>query len=144
MQKIGVKVRGFSLIEIMVVVIIIGLMLGVAVPSLMSKIRDGEVARIKSDFSSIKVALQTYEMDNYSMPTTEQGLEALATKTDINPPPRKWPKRGYLERLPKDPWERAYLYINADDNFELYSLGRDGQEGGEGADKDYFYKQMFE
>ena len=144
MQRVGVNIRGFSLIEIMVVVIIIGLMLGVAVPSLMDKMRDGEIARIKSDFSSIKIALQTYEMDNYSMPTTEQGLEALASKTDIDPLPRKWPKRGYLERLPKDPWERPYVYIYEDDDFDVYSLGRDGQLGGEGADKDYFYKQMFE
>ncbi|BCD99886.1 type II secretion system major pseudopilin GspG [Marinagarivorans cellulosilyticus] len=143
MRKIDFKVRGFSLIEIMVVVIILGLMLGVVVPALISKIRDGEVARIKSDFSNIKTALRTYEMDNYSMPTTEQGLDALASKTDIAPLPRKWPKRGYLERLPKDPWERPYIYILDGDDFQLYSLGRDGQEGGAGPDKDFFYRDIF-
>lgn len=135
--------RGFSLIEIMVVIVIIGMMMGVVGPVLMDKLRGGELTRVKSDFSNIKTALQSYEMDNFAMPTTEQGIEALVNKTAIEPIPRIWPKRGYLDKFPKDPWDRAYLYFNAGDEFELYTLGRDGQEGGEGADKDLYFKELF-
>ena len=136
--------RGFSLIEIMVVIVIIGLMVGVVGPVLIEHLRSGETGRIKSDMSTIKTALQTYEMDNYRLPTTEQGLEALVNKTDLEPLPKKWPKRGYLERMPKDPWGQPYVYINDGDTFELYSLGRDGQQGGDGEDKDIYYKNIFE
>lgn len=136
--------NGFSLIEIMVVIVIAGLMMGVVGPVLINHLKEGELARVKSDFSNIKTALQSYEMNNYAMPTTEQGIEALVNKTDIEPIPRIWPKRGYLDKFPKDPWGRAYIYLNDGDDFELYTLGRDGQEGGEGQDKDLYIHEVFE
>ncbi len=135
---------GFSLIEIMVVIVIVGLMMGVVGPALIDNIKKGELARVKADFTNVKIALQTYEMNNYAMPTTEQGLEALVNKTDIEPLPKVWPKRGYLESIPKDPWGRAYIYFNDGDDFKLYTLGRDGQEGGDGPDKDLHIHEVFE
>ena len=138
--------RGFSLIEIMVVIVIVivGMMMGVVGPVLMDKLRGGELTRVKTDFSNIKTALLSYEMDNFAMPTTEQGIEALVKKTDLDPTPRIWPKKGYLDKLPKDPWGRAYIYFNEGDDFELYTFGRNGQEGGEGADKDLHFNEIFE
>ena len=118
--------------------------MGVVGPALIDNIKKGELARVKADFTNIKTALQTYEMNNYAMPTTEQGLEALVNKTDIEPLPKAWPKRGYLENIPKDPWGRAYIYFNDGDDFELYTLGRDGQEGGDGPDKDLHIQEVFE
>lgn len=133
--------RGFSLIEIMVVIVIMGLMLGVVGPMVFDKVGDAQIGRIKGDFATMKTALQSYRLDNYNYPTTEQGLEALVSKTDIDPVPRKFPDEGYIEKLPKDPWQRPYVYIAPSDEhpFDVYTLGRDGVEGGEGEDADLSY-----
>lgn len=126
---------GFSLIEIMVVIVIIGLMVGVVGPALFGNIAEAQKERIKNDFSSIKTALQTYKLDNYTFPTTEQGLLALVAKPDSDPVPRKWRDGGYLERMPKDPFEREYIYLSPSDDgkpFDIISYGADGLQGGEG------------
>lgn len=126
---------GFSLIEIMVVIVIIGLMVGVVGPALFGNIAEAQKERIKNDFSSIKTALQTYKLDNYTFPTTEQGLLALVAKPDVDPVPRKWRDGGYLERMPKDPFEREYIYLSPSDDgkpFDIISYGADGLQGGEG------------
>ena len=126
---------GFSLIEIMVVIVIIGLMVGVVGPALFGNIAEAQKERVKNDFASIKTALQTYKLDNYIFPTTDQGLEALVNRPDSDPTPRKWRDGGYLERLPKDPWERPYIYLSPSDNgkgFDIVSYGADGLQGGEG------------
>lgn len=126
---------GFSLIEIMVVIVIIGLMVGVVGPALFGNIAEAQRERVKNDFASIKTALQTYKLDNYIFPTTEQGLSALVQKPDVDPVPRKWRDGGYLEKMPKDPWEREYIYFSPSDNgkgFDIVSYGADGLQGGEG------------
>lgn len=126
---------GFSLIEIMVVIVIIGLMVGVVGPALFGNIAEAQRERVKNDFASIKTALQTYKLDNYIFPTTEQGLSALVQKPDVDPVPRKWRDGGYLEKMPKDPWEREYIYFAPADNgkqFDIISYGADGLQGGEG------------
>ncbi|WP_053979328.1 type II secretion system major pseudopilin GspG [Marinagarivorans algicola] len=126
---------GFSLIEIMVVIVIIGLMVGVVGPALFGNIAEAQKERIKNDFASIKTALQTYKLDNYTFPTTEQGLAALVSKPDVDPVPRKWREGGYLEKMPKDPFEREYIYLSPSDDgkpFDIISYGADGLQGGEG------------
>lgn len=126
---------GFSLIEIMVVIVIIGLMVGVVGPALFGNIAEAQKERIKNDFASIKTALQTYKLDNYTFPTTEQGLAALVSKPDSDPVPRKWREGGYLEKMPKDPFEREYIYLSPSDDgkpFDIISYGADGLQGGEG------------
>ncbi len=126
---------GFSLIEIMVVIVIIGLMVGVVGPALFGNIAEAQKERIKNDFASIKTALQTYKLDNYTFPTTEQGLAALVSKPDADPVPRKWRDGGYLEKMPKDPFEREYIYLSPSDDgkpFDIISYGADGLQGGEG------------
>ena len=132
---------GFSLIEIMVVIVITGLMISIAGPMVIDHLRDAEQSKIKQDFASIKVALQTYEIDNYSYPSTEQGLDALVNKTDIDPLPRRWRERGYLERMPLDPWNVPYVYVREGIDFDVYTLGRDGQMGGQGPDQDIHFQE---
>ncbi|BCD99108.1 type II secretion system major pseudopilin GspG [Marinagarivorans cellulosilyticus] len=129
------KQGGFSLIEIMVVIVIIGLMVGVVGPALFGNIAEAQRERVTNDFASIKTALQTYKLDNYIYPTSEQGLDALVNKPDGEPVPRKWRDGGYLEKMPKDPWEREYIYLSPSDNgkgFDIISYGADGLQGGEG------------
>ena len=133
--------QGFSLIEIMVVIVIMGLLLGVVGPAVFENIKQGQGARIKADFANLKTALQSYRLDNFAYPTTEQGLQALVTKPDIAPIPRKYRSEGYLEKLPRDPWDNQYVFVSPSDNhpFDIYTLGRDGVQGGEGEDADISY-----
>jgi general secretion pathway protein G len=130
--------RGFTLIEIMVVVVIIGLMAAVIVPSVMRRVDDAKVARVKSDIQGIETALTMYRLDNSKYPTAEQGLQALVTQP-TDPTIKHWKAGGYLEHLNKDPWGNEYLYVfpgTHGKDYDLYSLGADGQPGGEGVDAD--------
>jgi general secretion pathway protein G len=130
--------RGFTLIEIMVVVVIIGLMAAVIVPSVMRRVDDAKVARVKSDIQGIETALTMYRLDNSKFPTAEQGLQALVTQP-TDPTIKHWKAGGYLEHLNKDPWGNDYLYVypgTHGKDYDLYSLGADGQPGGEGVDAD--------
>jgi len=130
--------RGFTLIEIMVVVIIIGLLASVAVPTVIDKLDQARVEKAKADFKSIQTALKLYRIDNFMYPTSEQGLEALVTKPSLAPIPRNWKSSGYVDQLQQDPWGRAYLYVSPGEghDYDIYTLGADGVSGGEGTAAD--------
>lgn len=131
--------RGFSLIEIMVVIVIMGLLLSYVAPKVFQNVEKAQLQKVQADFSSIKTALSSYRLDNYIYPTSDQGLEALVTKPEIAPEPRGWRSEGYLDKVPRDPWQREYLYLSPGENgrpFEIYTLGADGVRGGSGQDAD--------
>lgn len=130
--------KGFTLIELMVVLVILGVLAAIIAPKIMDRPDEARIIAAKQDISSLVQALKLYRLDNIRYPTTEQGLQALVTKPTLEPIPNNWKSGGYLERLPKDPWGNAYLYLNPGRNGEIdvYSLGPDGQSGGEGKDAD--------
>ena len=131
LEKTGSAQKGFTLIEIMVVVAIIAILGATVVPLIMDRPNEARVVRAKNDIASFSSALELYRLDNFNYPSTDQGLEALVTKPTGDPEPVNWNKSGYVKRLSKDPWGRDYLYDNEDGNFEIVSLGNDGVEGGE-------------
>ena len=128
---------GFTLIEIMVVVIILGILAAIVAPNVIGRIDDAQITRVQQDLRGIENALKFYKLDNFVYPTSEQGLEALVTRPN-DPNLRNWKAGGYLDRLPKDPWGKEYLYLNPGQNgeFDVYTMGRDGRPGGEGIDAD--------
>lgn len=123
--------RGFTLIEIMVVVVIIGILAALITPSVIGRVDDARISAAQSDLQAIGNALDLYRLDNLGYPTTSQGLEALTSKPSGVPEPVNWNPEGYLKRLPRDPWGRDYVYISpgSDGLFDLYSLGPDGRDG---------------
>ncbi|TDJ46312.1 MAG: type II secretion system protein GspG [Gammaproteobacteria bacterium] len=127
---------GFTLIEIMVVVVILGILAALIAPNVISRIDDAQIVKVRQDLRSIESALKLYRIDNFRYPDTERGLDALVTPPQD--PNVRWPAGGYLDRLPKDPWDRPYVYLYPGNQgeFDVYSLGRDGQQGGEGLDGD--------
>lgn len=127
--------HGFTLIEIMVVVIILGILAAIVAPNVIGRVGDAQITAAKSDIRGIENAMKLYRLDNFSYPSSEQGMQALVSKPS-DPNIRNW--KQYLERLPKDPWGNAYLYLNPGNNSEIdiYTLGRDGRPGGEGEDAD--------
>jgi general secretion pathway protein G len=130
--------RGFTLIEIMVVVIIIGLLAAVIVPQVISKVDEAKVTKAKSDIQSLETALTMYRLDNSKYPTTEQGLAALSTQP-TDPSIKHWRPGGYIQRISKDPWGNDYQYVYPGTHgkeYDLFSMGADGQPGGEGLDAD--------
>jgi general secretion pathway protein G len=129
---------GFTLIEIMVVIIILGILVGLVVPRLMEKPEKARKVKAQMQIESISAALKEYKLDNGDYPTTEQGLEALVEKPSIGKIPKKYPEKGYLSKIPKDPWDNDYVYISPGEHgdFDLISYGADGEEGGEGKDAD--------
>jgi general secretion pathway protein G len=132
------RARGFTLIEIMVVVIIIGLLAAFIVPSIVGRVDEARITKAKGDIQKIETALTMYRLDNSRYPTTEQGLAALVTRPN-DPNIKNYPPEGYLQRLTKDPWGNDYHYQYPGTRggaYDLYTLGADGQEGGEGADAD--------
>jgi len=125
------KQRGFTLIEVMVVVIILGILAAVVVPSVMDKPGQARITKAKQDIRALESALNLYKLDNFRYPTSDQGLEALVNKPSATPEPKNW--KQYMPRLPKDPWGEPYQYISGDGNsIEIISLGSDGAVGGEG------------
>lgn len=124
--------RGFSLIEIMVVVVILGILASIVVPKIMSRPDEARIVKAKQDILAIQNALDLYKLDNGVYPTTDQGLSALVTKPTTAPEPRDW--KAYLKRLPVDPWGREYLYLNPGQHGEIdiFTLGAEGQPGGQG------------
>lgn len=132
-KPITKKTRGFSLIEIMVVLAIMGLLAAIVAPNVMNALSEGKDKKVRADFTSLETALKMYKMDNGFYPTSEQGLEALVTAPTASPEPRSYPSEGYMPRLPKDPWQYDYIYLSPGDGrpYEIYTLGADGLEGGE-------------
>lgn len=132
------RARGFTLIEIMVVVVILGILAAIAVPRILNRPDTARVVKAQQDVRVIESALKLYRLDNYRYPTTEQGLQALVEKPTIAPEPDNWKAGGYMQRLPSDPWGNPYHYRNPGEHSEIdvYSLGRDGRPGGEDIDAD--------
>ncbi|KWR89393.1 type II secretion system major pseudopilin GspG [Cupriavidus sp. IDO] len=130
--------RGFTLIEIMVVIVILGVLAALVVPKIMSRPDEARIVAARQDISSIMQALKLYRLDNSRYPTTEQGLAALVTKPTTEPVPNNWKGGGYLEKLPKDPWGHPYQYLNPGvrGEIDVFSFGADGQAGGSGNDAD--------
>lgn len=132
MQKRKQRQQGFTLIELMVVVVILAVLAGFVVPKLMDRPDEARIVKAKQDIAAIGSALQLYKLDNYNYPTTDQGLEALVTTPTDDPQPKNWKK--LLDTLPLDPWGNPYLYLQPGEHgeFDLYTLGADGMDGGEG------------
>lgn len=124
--------QGFTLIEIMVVVVILGILAALVVPQVMSRPDQAKVTVAQGDIKGIAAALDMYKLDNHSYPSTQQGLEALVKKPSGNPAAKNWNKDGYLKRVPVDPWGNPYQYLSPGTRgaFDLYSLGADGKQGG--------------
>ena len=119
--------------EILVVLVIMGLLISVVAPTVLNRADEARVQKAQADFKAIETALKIYRLDNYVYPTTEQGLEALVEKSNLDPGPRNFKAGGYLEELPIDPWGRPYLYLSPGEHgaVDIYSLGADGLSGGE-------------
>lgn len=130
--------KGFSLIELMVVLVILGILAALVAPNIMGRVDQALIQQAKTDMKSIETALKLYKLDNFNYPSTEQGLEALVSKTSIPPVPKNFKTGGYLDRVPKDPWGNDYYYLSPGEqgDFDIYTLGRDGAVGGEGQDAD--------
>jgi len=126
------KQGGFTLIEIMVVVVILGILAALVVPQVMNRPDQAKVTVAKGDIKAIGAALDMYKLDNYSYPSTQQGLDALVEKPSGNPQPKNWNRDGYLKRVPKDPWGNEYQYLSPGTQgaYDLYSYGADGKQGG--------------
>ena len=127
---------GFTLIELMVVLVIIGLLAALIVPNVLNRAEDARVTAARTDISQLMQALKLYRLDNLRFPTAEQGLAALVKQPDKGPPAANW--KPYLDKLPNDPWGRPYQYINPGMQAEVdvVSFGADGQAGGEGKNAD--------
>jgi general secretion pathway protein G len=134
----GTTVRGFTLIEIMVVVVIMGILAALIVPKLMGRTDDARIIAAKQDIATVMQALKLYKLDNLRYPATEQGLQALVAKPATGPAADGWKTGGYIDKLPKDPWGNPYQYLSPGIKGELdvFSLGADGQPGGVGIDAD--------
>ena len=132
------KNHGFTLIEIMIVVVILGILAAIVIPKILDRPDQARVTAAKADIAVIMQQLKLYRLDNTFYPSTDQGLQALTVKPATNPQPLNWKQGGYLERVPNDPWGRPYQYLNPGTHGEIdvYSLGADGQPGGEGANAD--------
>lgn len=126
--------QGFTLIEIMVVMVILGLLVAVVAPNIMGRSDQAKVTVAETQLSNISNALDLYRLDNSRYPSTQQGLDALVRRPNGGPEPRNWNPDGYLKTVPQDPWGMDYQYISPGTNgaYDLYSLGSDGREGGDG------------
>ena len=136
------RARGFTLLEILTVVIIIGLLLTIVVPTVINRGDEARVTVAKADIRSIANAMEFYRMDNAHYPSTQQGIEALVQKPSGYPEPRKWGPEPYIKKMPTDPWGNPYIYVNDGMVFEIMSLGADGEEGGDGVSSDIALSQL--
>jgi general secretion pathway protein G len=139
-RRSNARDQGFTLIEIMVVVVILGIMAALVVPNIAGRQEQAQRTAVESDLNALANALEFYRLDNFTYPSTEQGLRALVEKPSGYPEARRWKSGGYLRRLPDDPWGTSYQYLSTGERFELYSLGADGQEGGEGGAADIAFE----
>jgi len=129
---------GFTLVEVLVVIVILGILAALVVPRIIERPDEARAVAAKADIATIMQALKLYRLDNQRYPTTEQGLAALVTRPLAAPVPPNWKPNGYLERLPKDPWGKAYQYLNPGlrGEIDVFTFGADGQPGGAGIDAD--------
>jgi general secretion pathway protein G len=134
----GTSAGGFTLIEIMVVVVIMGILAALIVPKLIGRTDDARIIAAKQDIATVMQALKLYKLDNQHYPTTEQGLQALIVKPTFGPSADGWKSGGYLDKLPKDPWGNPYQFLSPGikGEIDVFSLGADGQPGGTGNDAD--------
>lgn len=130
------RAGGFTLIELMVVLVIIGVLAALIVPNVLGRADEAKITGARTDLQTIRQALKLYKLDNGNYPTPEQGLEALVRRPGSGPQPQKW--KPYLEKLPRDPWGNAYQYLNPGigNDVDVMSFGADGVAGGEGNDAD--------
>lgn len=121
--------HGFTLIEIMVVIVILGILAAVVVPNIMSRPEEARIAKAKQDIRALETALDLYKLDNFNYPTTEQGLEALVTQPTTPPVPKRYREEAYLKKMPVDPWENPYQFLNPGEHgaVDIFSLGPDQQ-----------------
>ena len=134
--------QGFTLIEILVVVVIIGILGAVIVPNLLGRPDQARITAAQSDLRSLANALDIYRLDNFQYPSTDQGLEALVSQPSGFPEPKNYNPDGYIKKLPTDPWGSPYVYERTPDGFNLFSLGADGAEGGEGMNADIRFEDL--
>lgn len=137
-MKPKVRQDGFTLLEIMVVIVIIGILAALVVPNIIGRPDEARQIAARQDVASLMQALKLYRLDNLRYPATEQGLQALVTKPTTGLIPPNWKPGGYVERLPKDPWGNPYQYLNpgVQGEIDVFSYGADGAPGGEGIDAD--------
>jgi general secretion pathway protein G len=138
LRPIARAARGFTFIELVVAIAILAILATIVLPRVMGKVDDAAVAKAKADVRNLTTALDLYKLDNFAYPSTDQGLAALRAKPGGQPEPANWKAGGYIDQLPKDPWNRDYEYLSPGQHGEadVWSLGRDGKPGGEGADSD--------
>jgi general secretion pathway protein G len=131
------RTAGFTLIEIMVVVVILGILAALVAPNVFRRVDDARITKARQDIRGYETALNLYRMDNYKVPSTDQGLSALVTKPG-DPTVRNWKEGGYINGLRKDPWgnDYHYQYPGSHGEYDLFTLGADGEEGGEGVNAD--------
>ena len=134
----SIKQQGFTLIEILIVVVILSILAITVVPQFLDQPAKARAARAQADIQNLKKALSMYKLDNFSYPSTSQGLQSLVSKPGGQPIARNWKPGGYIENMIKDPWSNSYQYLNPGNHgaIDIYSFGRDGQPGGEGEDQD--------
>ncbi len=132
------RAAGFTLIEIMVVVVILGILAALVLPNVMGRIGQAQTTKVKADIQGYETALSLFKLDNFKYPTTDQGLESLV-KQPADPSIRNWKEGGYIRSLKKDPWGNAYQYVfpgTHDTEYDIFTLGADAQPGGEGENAD--------
>lgn len=137
-QRLLRQEHGFTLVEIMVVVVILGILAAIVMPKLLGRPEEARITQTKTQIRGIEQALGMFKLDNGFYPSTDQGLEALVEVPSVGRIPKRYSKDGYLPKLPKDPWDNAYIYIapGAHGDYDLYSYGPDGESGGEGDNAD--------
>ncbi|NKB97840.1 MAG: type II secretion system protein GspG [Pseudomonadales bacterium] len=141
-MQVNAPAKGFTLIEILVVVVILGILGAIVVPNLMSRPDTARIQAAQTDIRMLASALDVYRLDNFQYPSSEQGLEALVQRPSGFPEPPNWNADGYIKKLPSDPWGSQYIYDRNETVFSLFSLGADGQEGGEGMNADIQYADL--
>ncbi|WP_198265615.1 type II secretion system major pseudopilin GspG [sulfur-oxidizing endosymbiont of Gigantopelta aegis] len=123
---------GFTLIEIMIVVVILGILASIVVPNVMESPNEARIVKAKQDIRTLEGALNLYKLDNFNYPSTDQGLDALVNRPSGQPDAKNWKKRGYMKKVPKDPWGNEYLYLSpgTQGEIDIFSYGSDGRKGG--------------